>query len=117
MEFEFSIIREGVRTVLVTCEELEAHSEKHGAIHRSHSLPERDDMTPHETDMARLFAAALAGHIVPPADGSVGAVSKSANGDTLHASFRHGSNFDGVHIDDLATGLLAPTDGDAGGVR
>lgn len=88
MEFELTIIRDGVRTVIAHCEQAQARTAEHGAIHRTCGSKAVDDMTYHEMEMARLFMQAVASHFddgIAIVRGKAASVGKSNSGATLHA--------------------------------
>lgn len=62
MEFELTIIRNGVRTVIANCEQIQARTADHGAVHRTCRSKAVDDMTVHEMKVARMFMRAVASH-------------------------------------------------------
>lgn len=88
MEFELTIIRNGVRTVIANCEQIQARTADHGAVHRTCRSKAVDDMTFHEMKVARMFMRAVASHfddgaaIVREQATSVG---KPTSGATLRA--------------------------------
>lgn len=64
MEFELTIIRDGVRTVVAFCEEMQARSASSGAIHRTPLTPALSALDDHSAEVMRMFVYAVQRHII-----------------------------------------------------
>lgn len=62
MELELVLIRDGVRTPVAVCKQVQARTGDIGSIHRTPLTPELEALDDDSADLVRTFAAAVKSH-------------------------------------------------------